>query len=162
MGRNRDIVDKIKAEVAADPMGLSYKEADCSWKSVDDIWLLGTTENQDEPDHERKTARHLVAEVGPAEAKTILDAFGTVAAGHSGFAVVLGALNDYGENGGLDFASLTTIAALDQLETDSVLSPAQVALLKGFGVQKTSRFAQLGIPTDRKHHVRRAKEEIEA
>jgi len=156
------IQNLITDEVENDPGGVGYKEAGGAWKSVDAIWALGTAENQTEPDHERKTARAILAAYGPDVTQDILDAFTAAAASHSGLAVALGAIQDYGENGGLDFADQQTVDAIDSLEASGVLTAGQAAKGKALGVKATSRFAIRGIPTNRKHHVRRAREAWEA
>ena len=160
MGRNRQIVDKVVAEITADSAKLGYKNADGSWKPYEEIWALGTTVNQIEPDPSRKTARDVLAMVGPDQAAAIMDAFEQESNTNSGLRLAFGAFTDYGEHGGLDFTNPQLIASLSALKVKGTFTEQTEALLKALGTKTASRFSQVGIPEDRQAHVRMAGEEV--
>jgi hypothetical protein len=169
MGKNKQIADKIIAEVDNDPAGLGYKNPDTSWKTVDEIWTLGTTENQQVDDTTRRTDRDFLAALGFDGVNDLMEKFAKYANAHKGFAIAERAMHDYSEGGGIvishpQFTAAITflsdggnMAAIGLVAGDA-LSAGQVDAITAVGKKTMSRFTAIGIPINRKFHVRRAKE----
>jgi len=160
MGKNREIVNKWVAELINDPADMGYRDGD-QYKSLSVIWELVSAKTQDVPDSTPKTARDLLRVLGVDGVSTVMTKFEAAAATSKGLEIALGALNDHGEKGGLDFSAIATIAAINQMESEGNISADEASALKAFGVQKASRVTQLNVPNKR-YHLRRALEELAA
>lgn len=171
MGKNRDIVDQINLEVETDSAGLGYKTPDGSWKSVDEIWNLGLADYEVD-NEDRKTDRDFLAALGFVDVADVMDKFSKYANAHKGVAIAERAMRDYGEGGGVNCAHVQFRAALNYLSDSAnmsnlglaagdALTAGQKNAILALGKTTTTRFAHVGIPTNRKHHIRRAREEWE-
>lgn len=153
MGRNRDACDRWKKELTNDPEGLGY-----AGLSVEEIWDLVTAKTQEEPDSARKTARDIIPQVeSNDEFDAIMATLAAAAETSASARIASDALDDYGQNGGLDFSHPRTIETIDAIS----FTAEQRTVLKSLGVRLVTRVSQIGVPAKR-YHLQRAYDELEA
>jgi len=160
MGQYQKNVNKWKAELTSDTPLADYKDGEV-FQELDAIWTLATAESQVLDDPTRKTARDILADVGVEEFDIIMPAFEAAATSSPGLAVALEALQDYGENGGLDFSASATINVIDSLGAANaeVFTEARIAALKSLGKESVTILQKLGIEA-KKYHLKHALQEL--
>jgi len=145
---NETNLKKLKAELA-DPAyaGMDDAAAADALNTVDRTVL----------DHTRRSFRDLLRVEGMAVAGAIAGKLKAAASGDVGVALAVSACEDYGDNGGLDFAHPNTIAGIDALVSGGVLAAADGDKLKALGVMTVSRADELGLGRIYPGHVQTAR-----
>lgn len=145
-------LEKLQIELAIDPLGRDYASKTAA-QVVDSLYTVDRVVADDTP----KTFRDLLRAVGGTIAGTITTKLEAAGEADRGVKLAVEACGDYGSSGGLDFSHAYTIAALDALQTASVLTETETNYLKALGQKTVSRAEELGLSRVRIGTVMRAR-----
>lgn len=145
----------LVAEIDGDPLGRGYAE-------MTDAQVVASLAVEDRTlaDATLYTAREILRRYGLAETVAIMSALDAAAGANRAIQLVVVMLEDFGGDGGLDFADAQTVAGIDALVATEVLTGDQGDELKALGQRTVIRATELGIDVPTVHQVTRARQMI--